>query len=85
MSIFHALTVDGAFVCGDTKSGFTSYAYPTSPHAVAARRKPKETAAEMIANETAFTGRNKAPSVEDYDRRNWQTLRDANVLPMEAA
>lgn len=49
-------TQEAGFLAGDTETGFTAYAYPTSTHAVAAKRSPSHRAAiakEMIANETA--------------------------------
>lgn len=42
---------DGAFVAGDTRTGVTSYAYPTSPHAREARHRPAIVAARMVAEE----------------------------------
>jgi hypothetical protein len=53
MAILHRLDAQGGFTCGDTITGLTAYAYPTSPHAVAAKRGPGMVAEEMIAHEKA--------------------------------
>ncbi len=45
---------DGGFVCGDTVSRVTAYAYPTSCNARAAMRKPENVALEMLRDAVKF-------------------------------
>jgi hypothetical protein len=45
---------DGGFVCGDTVSRVTAYAYPTSCNARAAVRKPDGVAMEMLRDAVKF-------------------------------
>jgi len=69
--IVYELLTDGGFVAGDTETGFTSYAYPTSSHATMAKRQASRVAAEMVKSANAFgdiVGRS------DYDARNWHKL-----------
>ena len=73
MTIVYHMMPDGGFVCGDTKTRMTSYAYPTSWHAVIARRTPAHVAAQMLAKETVWQ-RVLAPHAKDYDARNWERL-----------
>ncbi len=72
MAILHKLMADGGFLCGDTETGMTAYAYPTSTYAVAARKKPEGVAAEMIAHEHAFC--RTIPSIKDGDARHMAEL-----------
>jgi hypothetical protein len=65
---------DGGFVAGDKDSRITSYAYPTSPHALLARRYPKYVAAEMLKNERMSY--RSVPAVQEHDARNWLLLKD---------
>jgi len=46
--ILHLLHADGGFLCGDTSIGLAAYAYPTSPAADMARRKPEKAARWML-------------------------------------
>lgn len=69
MAIVHKVMPDGGFVCGDTQTGRTAYAYPTSPHATKARKSAATVAKAMM--------RNVGPTcdlVKEYDARNWQKL-----------
>jgi hypothetical protein len=73
MAIVHKILKGGAFVCGDTESGITSYAYPTSPSADLARKLPVAVATDMMRREhetLKFTLGTRA----DYDARNWDQL-----------
>jgi hypothetical protein len=45
---------DGGFVCGDTVSRVTAYAYPTSCNARDAVRKPDSVAMEMLRDAVKF-------------------------------
>jgi len=67
---------DGGFVAGDTDSKLTSYAYPTSPHAIVAKKYAKHVAEDMLAAESVWM--RKIPSVADYDARNWTLLDGEN-------
>jgi hypothetical protein len=74
MSIVCKILDDGAFVVGDTVTRRTSYAFPTSASAKAARKKnPGWVAAEMIGSENA-TGSYRDKCSESYDRENWNRL-----------
>ena len=68
--IVFRLLADGGFVAGDTATGRTSYAYPTSEHANIARRLPDRVAREMMKAANAFVGCDTA----DYDARMWRKL-----------
>ena len=72
MSIEFGFTSSGAFVCGDTETRRTSFAYPTSEHATKAARSPGKVAAEMIAAANSDTAH--ATDPYGYDARNWRTL-----------
>jgi hypothetical protein len=69
MAIQFKLLADGGFVAGDTETGRTSYAYPTSPHATMARTMPERIAAEMIASANRVSG-----DTADYDARMWAKM-----------
>lgn len=72
MTIYYAHDADGAFIAGDTETGLTSYAYPTSPHAVDAR-----TRAELVARAMLSSARLcKVPSaiLTAYNERQWCRL-----------
>jgi hypothetical protein len=74
--IVYNLLPDGGFVCGDTETRRTSYAYPSSPHADAAKRKPAKVALEMMARENACTFA-ASPLCASYNVRNWNELEDS--------
>lgn len=67
MAILSKMDRDGGFTVGDTNTGMTGYAYPTSTHAVAARRKPERVRDEMARRMSS------APWPE-YHQRNWTRL-----------
>lgn len=52
MSIVFKLLDDGGFVVGDTDTGRTAYAYPTSPFATKAKKSPVNVAKAMMRNWT---------------------------------
>ena len=70
-AVFKALE-DGGFVAGDKGSGMTSYAYPSSPHALVARRYPKQVAEDMLASERIYY--RSVPAIRKYDRKNWMLI-----------
>jgi hypothetical protein len=72
--ILHKRLDDGAFVAGDTVSGRTCYAYPTSEHARKARRGASAVAEKMMVAENAL-GAWRDQNAKDYDARNWARLR----------
>jgi hypothetical protein len=72
--IVHTFTQDGAFVAGDTVSRLTCYAYPSSTHALRARKAPYMIAERMVSGERA------SPTRADYDARNWARLNAAPIL-----
>lgn len=77
MTIRFKLLDDGAFVCGDTATGITSYAYPTSFHAKDAKRFPDRVAASMMANESGRADKGKDNSAFiKFDLANWELLFD---------
>ena len=65
---------DGGFVCGDTVTGFTAYAYPTSVAATKAKRHPDTVAQSMMTVENAHPA--DLGIQIDYDVRNWERLFD---------
>lgn len=68
MAYRYRLMSCGAFVAGDTATGLTSYAYPTSLYAETAARSDKwaaDTAARMVRKQIDN------PDRDDYDLRNW--------------
>lgn len=76
--ILHHLDRKGGFTCGDTESGITSYAYPGSVNATAAKRNPEAIAARMILHETECRAThltmNGQPNTIAYDARNMGIL-----------
>ena len=75
MTVQFKLLADGGFVAGDSESGMTSYAYPSSPHAVAAKKHAELVAEEMLASERADY--RAIPAIREYDRRNWERINNA--------
>lgn len=75
MAIHCKLLPDGGFVAGDDVSGFTSYAYPSSPYADSARRRPMTVAKHMLDGEASTPYTRNMQSVREYDARNWETLK----------
>jgi hypothetical protein len=55
MTVLYCLDSDGSFLVGDTRTGRTAYAYPSSHNAVAARHDPLRTAAMMLSGENSFS------------------------------
>jgi len=75
MALIYKLTRDGGFLAGNTETDRTAYAYPSSPHARAALRKPEAVAREMLLlpeyppyNEADRLGR------EAENKRRWDIL-----------
>lgn len=77
MTIIFKLLSDGAFVAGDTASGKTAYAYPTSTNAEAAKKatpaRRQKLAASMVGYEIATGDR------AEYDARHWRQLVDQDL------
>ena len=74
MIILYKVCEDGAFVAGDTESGLTSYAHPTSTHADDARRNARKPAyLERLARDMLKAERHAATRAE-YDARNTERL-----------
>jgi hypothetical protein len=74
MAIIYKIEADGGFVCGDTNTGLTAYAYPTSPHASNAAKSPaqaQKTADAMIKAESPIR---RSPNTDYYDKWNWGKL-----------
>ena len=66
MTIRYFLDAQGGFTVGDTLTGATCYAYPTSTHATDAKRRACAVAREMIASGTY---RNKLRESGEHDTR----------------
>ena len=77
MSIVHTFDKDGAFIAGDTETGKTCYAYPSSDHANAAKRRAAKVAKEMMDWENRL---HTVPVIRvDYDQRHWLVLENARA------
>jgi hypothetical protein len=76
MNVVFAMINNGGFVAGDRDSGMTSYAYPSSPHALVAKKYPKLVAEDMLGSERMSY--RSVPAVKEYDLANWRKLRDAH-------
>lgn len=61
---------DGDFVCGDTESKVTSYAFPRSPFATEAVKDPNGVALKMISAEKGTPN----DFSKEYDVFNWKLL-----------
>lgn len=64
---------DGSFTCGDAMSRVTSYSYPTSPNASAARKGDAHDLAQSILKHEAEMRCGMAHEAE-YDARNWARI-----------
>ena len=62
---------DGAFVGGDTDTGITGYAYPTSEHAEEVRKNPLRVASEMVRGQIGYPN---SPLCKGYNAANWELL-----------
>lgn len=71
MTVVFKMLANIGFVAGDTATGRTAFAYPTSPHATSARRHPLRVATEMMKQANAFTS---PYSTSEYDANNWRLL-----------
>ena len=72
MTIVFGFDDVGGFIAGDTVTGRTSYAYPSSHHAVTAKRSAVRTAVQMMRQENENTCR--CQHADQYDARNWARL-----------
>lgn len=80
MFIVFKLLADGAFVCGDTESRATCYAYPTSPFAEQAKKTPETVAADMMRDEPLWP--RSSPEIRNHDNRNWARLQPVKAGPI---
>lgn len=79
-------TKGGGFVCGDTKTGITVYAYPTSTNARRAIRHPLEVAEHMLCMENRHAKSCRStPEVKNYDAANWVALLSTEYVPNRSA
>jgi len=51
MTLLYAFDEQGGFICGDTETGRTAYAYPTSTNATKALKNPAKIAKYMMDHE----------------------------------
>lgn len=75
MTIKHTFDASGGFVVGDTTSGLTAYAFPSSSHANLAKRDPDKVARQMIASESMAC--RVLADVKTTDARHWATINNA--------
>lgn len=69
------LLPDGGFVAGDSQTGRTVYAYPTSNNARHAQHIPEYVAQAMLLDTNRMaTDRDTSPICREYDARNWALL-----------
>ena len=73
----HHMDDRGGFTCGDTETGHTAYAYPSSDHAVAAKRDPARVAVEMLRHANYISPLLPADIVARGNTRNSRTLQAA--------
>lgn len=74
MAIVFGFDGSGGFTAGDTVTGRTSYAYPTSFHATTAKRSAVRTAMQMMEDENALGDWRDAPEYRAKDARHWEVL-----------
>ena len=74
------LESDGSFVCGDTETRCTSYAYPRSAYANRAiAGRAQDVADEMIEAQNRFRENEERAMWATQDNRNWAKLAKADV------
>ena len=80
--IVYRIVPDGGFVCGDTTTLVTVYAYPTSVCAEGAKNNPQMTADIMLEIETRWRQNQKWDQNrgDEYDKLNWDRL---NAVAMD--
>lgn len=76
MALYYSLANDGSFTTGDSETGLTCYAFPTSSHATKAKRMPLAVAGEMMRNDNGMDYARKSLAVKHYDRVNWKRIHD---------
>ena len=74
MAIVFAFDDDGGFIAGDTATGRTSYAYPTSHYATCAKRAAMRTAILMMRQENESGEWRDGTDGKRYDSKNWSYL-----------
>ena len=79
MTIVYKLCSDGSFVAGDTETRKTAYAYPTSPYAEHAKRKPDEVAQSLLSCES-WRQPCGPKFMREYDANNWEVLDGRSLL-----
>ena len=81
--IVYNLLPDGGFVCGDTETRATSYAYPSSDHADKAKKSPAKVAIEMVAQANEWLATHDICSTTaSYNLRNWKELDKAALCKL---
>lgn len=81
MAILYLIDEQGGFLCGDTLTGITEYAYPTSDHATAAKRDPEGVARTMLAKawRPPETFQPLATELQERDRRRIARLKASAI------
>ncbi len=74
-TILYELDEEGGFTVFDERTGLSSYAYPTSPYAIAAKTKPAAVAAEMAWSEHSHSGVPRLLDSAHLDKRRGERLR----------
>jgi hypothetical protein len=74
MAILGKFDRSGGFTVGDTETGATAYAYPTSPWATQAKRDAEWVAFEMAKRANTYGTHMTCANEAHYHRANWQTL-----------
>lgn len=75
MNVYH-IDDRGGFTCGDTTTGHTAYAYPSSDHATKAKRAADKVASDMLRQANYLNPLCPADIVNRANERNWRTLRE---------
>ena len=74
-TILYELDEQGGFTVFDERTGLSSYAYPTSVHATAAKRHPASVAKVMARDEEWHWGDMRRPEAVAMDKRRGERLR----------
>ncbi|MGE4043405.1 MAG: hypothetical protein AB7F35_01030 [Acetobacteraceae bacterium] len=79
MAVIYNFDDNGAFLAADTQTRRSAYAYPTSPHAAAAKKNGKKIAHAMMESENADGAWRDAPEFRQRDEERIRTICNLNI------